>query len=147
MNPLLEYLQQMAQLPEPYCPLERFIMAHGADHIAQRKPKAFRRGKPKYCFRNAAHLALEHDELRYVEGFGLRTDLFPILHAWCIDPDDRVIDITWTDPETCYYRGVVIARGILTRELVRLRHYGLLDGMKPNFDLMQRLAAKNNSEK
>ncbi len=146
MNPLVEYLEGIAALPEPFCPIEKFVIAHGTDHIPQRKPKSFRRGRRHNCFQNSTHLVLKHEELRYVEGFGLRTGMpIALLHAWCIDPEGRVIDITWTDPETCYYRGIVIEREMLYSELVRLGHYGLLDGMAPNLVLMQRLGCAPKS--
>lgn len=47
---------------------------------------------PKACFRNAAMFAILH-RLPYVEGYA--THMIPVHHAWCLDHDGRVIEVTW----------------------------------------------------
>jgi hypothetical protein len=49
--------------------------------------------------------------LTYCEGFVLRAAMpIAIHHAWAIDDDQRVIDVTLSDPKACIYRGVPIPR-------------------------------------
>lgn len=73
---------------------------------------------------NAARLAMDNPDLTYVEGYA-DSDLFPMEHAWVVDPDGRVIDNTWRKPGTVYY-GVPFTRKFLMRALGVSGYYGLL---------------------
>lgn len=88
-----------------------FILKYGRDCVAQPLPKRYRRGMPRACFYNARRRALKSKVLRYAEGFGMMPAV-PILihHAWLVDRDDRVIDVTWNLPETHQYFGLVIEK-------------------------------------
>lgn len=55
---------------------------------------------PGACFRNAAMFAIMH-RLPYVEGYA--TAIIPTHHAWCLDHDGRVIEITWKTLGTDYF--------------------------------------------
>ena len=57
----------------------------------------------KACFRNATLYAMEH-KLHYVEGYA--TSMIACHHGWCLDTDDRVIEVTWKELGRAYY-GVV----------------------------------------
>lgn len=108
---------------------------------------AFQRGEPLlkgvpkmemgHCFANAAKLALERDWF-YVEGYASSAKLgIPLLHAWNVTKDGKLVDATWEEPETTEYFGVAFNKIDMSRWLVKLGHYGLLDtGLGLNVELM-----------
>jgi hypothetical protein len=107
---------------------ERFVLRNGQTFTGAKRPRGVRRGTPNNCFQNTTHQVTDNPELRYVEGYTTHKHLpFPILHAWAIDADDRVIDVTLKTPEEHEYMGVVVARHQLWRELHRTKVYGLFD--------------------
>ena len=107
--------------------LQEFILRHGQQFTAQHLPKRYKMRVPKNCFYNAQALARRSQRLtrpaysfalRYVEGYVLSPNV-PILihHAWCVDRDDRVIDVTlqdWSTRESvaaeCEFYGIVFER-------------------------------------
>ncbi len=105
--------------------LERFVLRNMM-YEADGKPYAEKRGKPKMCFMNATHLALETG-LRYVEGFCTSKDIgFPFHHAWCDDGGD-VVDPTLKNPENYEYIGVEIPDADLIASMDKWKDYGVLD--------------------
>lgn len=66
---------------------------------------------PKACFRNAALFAIMH-RLPYIEGYA--TFVIPTHHAWCLDHDGRVIEVTWKTLGTDYF-GVQLKPDWVTR--------------------------------
>lgn len=64
------------------------------------RAKQFPHAMPKACFRNAAMFAFEHC-LPYVEGYA--TSIIPVHHAWCLDHDGRVLEVTWKTLGTDYF--------------------------------------------
>ena len=130
---------------------EKFILDHGTEYTFRPLPKKYRAGPERYCFMNAARLALSSRELIYVEGFGSSEILcsIPALHAWCIDARGRVVDPTWTDP-TSTYVGITISDELLMAEQMRTKHYGVLfeGGIKFNEKFAtQWLKENKNKEK
>lgn len=67
---------------------------------------AWPRGEKQQCFSNSQRLAIAHPELTYVEGYAL--NVIPVHHAWCVDPDGAVIDVTWERRDSNRYFGVPI---------------------------------------
>lgn len=55
---------------------------------------------PHGCFRNAALFAMEH-RLPYVEGYA--TCIIPVHHAWCLDHDGRILEVSWKTLGTDYF--------------------------------------------
>ena len=102
------------------------LLEHGQFFKPQGKPRHIRWAMQKECFKNAAHLALEHKDLTYVEGYA-DSDLFPLEHAWVVDAAGVVIDNTWRSPGTVYY-GIPFRRAFLVKALVTSGYYGLLGG-------------------
>jgi hypothetical protein len=88
-------------------------------------------GEPRSCWRNATK-ALWHDRsLRYAQGFvqGSGSELIP--HAWCIGPNDELVEVTWdvslaTGAET--YFGVVFTLDQLVHLQVHFETYDWYDG-------------------
>lgn len=92
-----------------------FVLRHGTPYEWRPLPENVRPGAPRACFGNA--IALAHDAqvrgtgLHYVEGFALdpgRTRL-PILHAWLVDDEGKVVDPTWWRYPTDAYLGVIFS--------------------------------------
>lgn len=87
--------------------IERVVYTIGIDCISQSLPSKYKSGRPNACFMNTSMVVHRHKNLRYCEGFACRIGFsYPIHHAWAIDGENRVIDVTWTDPEKGVYIGV-----------------------------------------
>lgn len=131
-----------AALGHPYFgALETIILKHGVDGRPARH--GFKRRAQKECFKNAAELAFQAG-LRYVEGYAMRPDLgIPIAHAWNLDEDGGVIDVTWRKAEDAQYLGIIFSIQTLSRELLRNKVYGILDtGRGLNVRLLREIDAE-----
>lgn len=92
---------------------ESFMLRHGREWpVGTPDAKISRRVKvnPQQCFDNAFKLAKDsRGTLRYVEGYAC--GVLPIHHAWCVDANGVVADLTsdrfWTGPKGHDYFGVV----------------------------------------
>jgi hypothetical protein len=60
-------------------------------------------GTPKACFANS-RFAAKRFRWRYVEGEA--NYIIPVHHAWCVDENDQVQEVTWREPGNLYF-GVV----------------------------------------
>lgn len=57
---------------------------------------------PKACFANAQYMSqLSERGLRYVEGYAVC--IIPVHHAWCVDENDNVVEVTWKEPGVAYF--------------------------------------------
>lgn len=109
MSVIVDELTKMAdayrQIGHPTS-LYATVLEHGREFTAAPLPADVHRGEPKQCFNNAIAIC-DDDERVYVEGYMLRPGVpFLVHHAWCITPDDLVVDPTIEDPETCAYYGI-----------------------------------------
>lgn len=83
------------------------VLQCGRSWPAQPLPPAYARGVTGYCFDNAYKLARRSKgRLRYCEGYAWG-HFIPVEHAWCVNEEDRVVDVTWDEPGHVYL-GVVI---------------------------------------
>lgn len=116
--------------------LQRFVLRNGKAFAPVKR--IGRKGTPKHCFSNATRFALDKCSGSYVEGFALnkKLPLMPIHHAWVTINGDDAMDPTLNSIDYEYF-GVVFAESTLRRELIKLKHYGLLDtGFGLNHELM-----------
>lgn len=104
---LLDYLRRLAALRATmrradyvYAGIEDFVLAEGRTWPPHPLPRHIKRGAARQCFLNAYKAAQRHRELRYVEGYALA--MIPVLHAWCVDSEDRVVEVTWEEPGAAY---------------------------------------------
>lgn len=90
------------------------------------------------CFENAASFSAATG-MTYVEGFALSAvpSLHAFDHAWCVDAQGRVHEVTWRECGLAYF-GVPFTGRYVARRLATARHpeHGLLrgDGCGPLLD-------------
>jgi len=73
---------------------EDFVLREGTLYT-EMSERVYKPGIPRYCFHNAYVAASRsRGKLRYCEGYAL-SSFMPVPHGWCIDPDGRVVDVTW----------------------------------------------------
>lgn len=79
--------------------LQEAILKHGEIYELDREASAARGpGILKNCYENAAQASLWDDEFTYVEGFASRPPFnMPIHHAWVINAEGKVLEVTWRD--------------------------------------------------
>ena len=126
MNCAKEYANALVSMTDH--PLAKLIISRGVEGRGQALPQKYRAGEMKQCYRNAAHLAQEHRELTYVEGYA--SSIIPTEHAWCIDEEGNVIDNTWIFdevlPEDQTYIGLAFDTKFLTVAILEQGYYGIL---------------------
>lgn len=71
-----------------------YMLRHGRAYRGQVLPNAYEPMAQAACFWNAMQMARDNPDLRYVEGLYTTSSNRPTPHAWVIDPDDRVIEVT-----------------------------------------------------
>ena len=78
--------------------IEEFVLEHGESFGPRIElPEGIEYGKAKECFGNAFGVAMNHRELTYAEGFAYTPGLLSVPHAWVVDKQGQVIDVTWRD--------------------------------------------------
>jgi hypothetical protein len=78
-------------------PINRYVLEEGRMWEPQELPGDVIRGEPKHCFKNAYLKAVAtNGRYRYVEGYACSPKgILPVLHAWVVDEDDCVLELTW----------------------------------------------------
>lgn len=135
-----DYLEKMSEMCNArinskfkYSCFESFVLANGSEFgISGEKIK---RGKKKACFCNAYHLADNGGKFTYVEGYASTKGLpFPVLHAWCLTEDGKVVDPTWKDGEE--YFGVSFDLNYVRKIILRRKKFGVIDNYEMHFPLL-----------
>ena len=132
---LINYVTTLARFSAP----AKFILEHGYFYDEMSPLHAsFKRGALGDCYMNAGRAAWDNPDLRYVEGYAVPgTVAFPMMHAWLIDLDGRVIDPTWANGAA--YFGVVIPSDAYSECLMRLGYWGVLDNLWMAPELLEAL--------
>ena len=139
MSEMIRFLESEAefiQMMGRKCSVAGFVLKHGRAFEPRKLPKNLRlhKGRIKGCFRNAAIAALRDPSLTYVEGYA--ASIIPVLHAWCVDPDGGLLEVTWGKPGDEYY-GIPFQTRFLRRSLLEAGYYGLIDQWKNNWPLLR----------
>lgn len=88
------------------------LLRHGRFYPGRRLPDQYEHltGPPSWCFPNAFQAAIAEPTLRYCEGVYTAGWGSPRLHAWCLSPDDQVVEVTMPTHDIEQYTSVVNAR-------------------------------------
>lgn len=142
MNSTREFItfgaKAFERLGQP-CGMFDFFARHGREMFApEHLPPEYRewKGPMKQCFHNAANAAFHDRDLIYCEGYA--SSIIPILHAWCLDPDGRVLELTWSTPGQDYF-GIPFRRNFLIEQAIQNGKYGLVDRLENEFALVRGL--------
>lgn len=120
---------------------EQFVLDNGKAYDRKmpfaQVQQEFGGGTPRNCYGDAYQLAMDNDDLTYVEGYAMNTGL-AVQHAWVVDSEGTVIDITWAagweqygdkdeDPDSrrSYY-GFEVPTETLEQWVDLTGHYGVL---------------------
>ena len=108
---------RMQGVPEGYhyAGISDFLLRHGVWYPSVPFPAGIRKGRKRFCFRNAAVLAIEQRQsYRYVEGYALYPELGPVHHAWNVDNDGNLFDRTWKNRGAAYLGVMFSTRRVVT---------------------------------
>lgn len=131
-----------------YVSMNDFLARHAKAYKARRLPREYGRGVMGGCFWNSYSLARDHPELTYCEGVACAGMIFNYNHhAWCIDRDEKVVDVTWPVGERdfarvkdCGYFGVAfpmeVARAM--RALHAKGQFSVFDEPRHKFPMFHR---------
>lgn len=105
---------------------DKLLIEKGTFYPVTARSYEGRRGKPKMCFMNATHDALQKIGRTYVEGYIIVHGV-PIHHAWTVDEEGTVYDSTiHPSGEVGGYYGIPFTRDYLTDSILKNKYYGLL---------------------
>lgn len=92
--------------------------------------------RSKQCYLNAWNLKESHKGYRYCEGYMLLEGIpIPILHAWCINEADEVVDTSIEMDAIAAYYGVEFNPEFAARSWETLRRYNLI-GILANHEVL-----------
>jgi hypothetical protein len=124
-----------------YLCIEDFVLREGQMFTTPdaELPDDVPRGIVKECFKNcmnAVAFGLYQDNSDYFYCEGYAVGLIPMLHAWLVTPEGKVVDPTWSEPGTEYF-GVAFNRKFAQRQTLKQECYGLLDAWTSEWPLLQ----------
>lgn len=137
MRDMIEAHPSPGVRPWPYRSAEAFVLAHGRPWPWRPPPADLAWGRPRRCFENAATLAGALPErFGYVEGFASGPMLpLAVQHAWCVDREGFVVDITWRGEGAAYF-GVPFRRASLGKVLAERCRLPLIDAYEDRWPLL-----------
>lgn len=140
-----QYLSMLAGM-DAQAPFGEFMLEHGSYHEAAPRPARFKALMPTRCFSNAqravvAAVSAGRRPLTYAEGYACSSALavpVPMQHAWLVDDEGRVVDQTWSFPETSTYFGVMFTTEyVMAKAEEHRRSYNsLLDDRRDRWKLL-----------
>jgi len=126
MNNLKEYLEHVAKFSEGRS-VEAVVLKHGQQFSIPKvvRPKWMKQGKKQQCYANSYYISMA-TSWRYVEGFSVNKHGIPIQHAWVVNSDNVIAEVTLDKLEDEYY-GIVIEESYLHKAMIESRVFGVLD--------------------
>lgn len=103
-----------------------FMLAHGIGYQPGPDTFALPRQDRHNCFGNALHMAIDNPGWTYVEG-KVFVHGVPLDHAWCLDSDGNVVDVTSEGKGIIGYYGVPLKTEYVKRAVRMNGLYGVLD--------------------
>lgn len=117
--------------------LGQLVLTYGIEFQYVPLPKGIRPGNYRQCFLNATILSAKPGMV-YVEGFC--AGVIPMMHAFCVDEQDRVIDNTWCPPH-CEpghsYFGIPFRSDFMALMQLRTGYHGMLDQWEANWPIFE----------
>jgi hypothetical protein len=104
-----------------YCSMGDFILRNG--RVFHPGDICWALGKQN-CFQHAAVAAMEERSLTYCEGYAI--SIIPVLHAWLLGPDGKVIETTWKEMGHAYY-GIPFRTDYVRSQIKLNKHYSMID--------------------
>ncbi len=143
------YLAMNAALENQGRGMCAFVLEHGREWTASslQEKSPIKRGAPRQCFANSQAILAKlltkglEEDYTYVEGYASSGDLnfiLPVHHAWLVDREGRVIDVTWNTPEASVYFGVPF-RSCYVFEMIEKTsgYHSLIDHFPSKWELLQ----------
>lgn len=142
-----KYHAKLAELGESFTGRKLAKDAGIPGWVEEHKPRA------RECYMNAAkYVILNDDDWSYYEGYWMwNAGAFPVHHAWLVDADGNVIDLTAEDcdrhaddsePSADEYFGMMVPTWFVRQEAVRTMEWGVVSDR-----WMQYLAEEEEREK
>jgi hypothetical protein len=120
-----------------YASIADWLEAHGRFWQGGHLPKGYRRAESKNCFYNSLFLGVYQRGLTYVEGYSVSSqEPYPFLHAWNVDRNGRVIDLTREAKHAGEYFGLAFPTAFVAATLEASEMTGVLDNFQQRFPLL-----------
>lgn len=113
LSSLKSYLEQQVSIMKQvhskpnwkYNSIPELVLDLGVVMETKPLPPTVVHGSPKLCYHNCQQLVFNHNDLTYVEGYAIASDIpFPIAHAWLSSQEDgSALDPTWRTPGETYW--------------------------------------------
>jgi hypothetical protein len=125
---------------------EKFVLEFGQAYVGTKRPRGFRLGSRKQCFRNATEAILrgsnkDSKDLSYVEGYAMVPGQSPFHHAWIALNAKDAVELTLKhDPLAMTFFGVPFSYDEMTELCESQEVYGFLQSpiRRAVLDLVQR---------
>lgn len=119
--------------------LAELVRSFGLPMVKGHLPEGVEIGTPKFCYQNAAELALANPgRFIYCEGYAM--GVIPVAHAWCVDlRTGLVVDPTWAAIGGVgeEYLGIPFLTEFLRLSLLNREVYGILENWEEGFPLLK----------
>lgn len=111
-------------LPYAYEGGADLLLRHGGFYTGRELPEAYleHKGVPGRCFLNALEAAQADPTLRYCEGVYAIGDSHYTPHAWCLDPDGNLLEVSLSTKPDEIAKGVRSLDGRLP--MLGIEHWG-----------------------
>jgi len=149
-----EYIRRLLQFmsePEVSFGAMTALLRYGRlfKHV-QSPPEWLPKGPMGQCFANSARALMPYvcDKIPpyyYAEGYALEpVHGIYFEHAWLVDAQGHVIDLTWDDSENAVYYGVTFKGKFVLDAMRKTRHFGILGNVQLQNRIFKNHAAFRN---